>query len=148
MRFISAILLLFGLQAGATPSTLLQPGEEQKLFESIANLCGDTWCEGAFEYDFDQFFCVQWTPTETRCTLEFKIVNVNMPKTSKAENEQFDVEVYDKMPAKCVVKNIKTRDELVEFEPDGDIRPGVDFYEKLSACTEKVDKVFRKKIKY
>ena len=67
MKFLITLLLAFiSLSTFASVNNHLTPVEEKGLLKSIDNICGDTWCEGDFNYNFVEVRCpeILWLKTK------------------------------------------------------------------------------------
>lgn len=75
---VPLILSLVGLlaaPASAGPSRApydLTDRQEAVVLDLIDDICGDTWCEGDFAFDFRRFEC---EPAEGSCTLRLRIAS-------------------------------------------------------------------------
>ena len=50
----------------------LLPRQEAVVLDLIDDICGDTWCEGDFAFDFRRFEC---SPERQSCTLRLRIAS-------------------------------------------------------------------------
>ena len=50
----------------------LTPHQEAVVLDLIDDICGDTWCEGDFAFDFRRFEC---SPEQQSCTLRLRIAS-------------------------------------------------------------------------
>ena len=72
-----AALTLSLVGAGAAPASAhprapydLTPRQEAVVLDLIDDICGDTWCEGDFAFDFRRFAC---SPEKRSCVLRLRI---------------------------------------------------------------------------
>lgn len=58
----------------ATPSTneLFSAKQNLEIIRAIDNICGDTWCEGDYNYNFEKFSCLKST---NKCELSFNLIS-------------------------------------------------------------------------
>jgi len=89
MRYILiAMIALAGFNASANrPVLVLDKAEQKTVLTAINNICGDTWCEGDYNFDFQSFACFA-NADGTNCELNFVIIDteyVKMPKNSRSE---------------------------------------------------------------
>ena len=74
-----AALSLSLVGIGAAPATAqarapydLTPRQEAVVLDLIDDICGDTWCEGDFAFDFRRFEC---SPEKRSCVLRLRIAS-------------------------------------------------------------------------
>lgn len=82
MRLVLALLAIISINASA--STISQT-DLDRVAEDIDNICGDTWCEG----DFD------WGHTNLRCDFEQKECSIDLTLISWFEASEFEKEYAD-----------------------------------------------------
>ena len=58
--------------AQARPPYDLTPRQEAVVLDLIDDVCGDTWCEGDFAFDFRRFEC---SPEKQSCVLRLRIAS-------------------------------------------------------------------------
>ena len=90
-----------------------------KLIFSIDNICGDTWCEGDYDFKFNQFAC---NKKSSECELTFQFIERSDDKTVKED-------LYSEKQV-CHFDNIKSFDQLM----DGEFSLNQDFYDQVSNC--------------
>ncbi len=67
------ILALLGLALTQTSfANDLSSKEESSLLTSIDNICGDTWCEGDFNFSFNSFVC---DFDKSECVMEYEFID-------------------------------------------------------------------------
>ncbi len=67
------ILALFGLSlTQVTLANDLSATQAQALLTEIDNICGDTWCEGDFNFSFNSLVC---DFTKGECTLDYEFID-------------------------------------------------------------------------
>lgn len=74
-----------------SPADSMTPDQAAETLDYMNEFCGDTLCEGAFDYRFDELQCA-----DRRCTLRFKARSYDRGKWN-SEEIAFDVDgpVYD-----------------------------------------------------
>lgn len=112
--FIAAILL--SSTAFAT-ERLFSARQEKKVLEAIDNVCGDTWCEGDYNFRFNTFICSKKTHS---CELNFQFISSN----EEGEEEKFSAEQI------CRFENIREFSQLM----DGKWSLNDKFYEDVTEC--------------
>ena len=46
---------------------------EKILLQYIDEVCGNTWCEGSYNFDFHEIYCRAWNDKTSQCILEFEM---------------------------------------------------------------------------
>ena len=88
---------------------ILSPEQEKMILNEIDTVCGDSWCEGAFDYAFNSFTCLQ---DKKLCVLNFKMILDKVDFTQS-----------------CVVKNKANYEDLL---PNNILHE--DVYSQLNDC--------------
>jgi hypothetical protein len=84
---------------------LLSEADERAVLREIDNICGDTWCEGEFDYSFNKLDCRRSTRS---CSFQFDyIYRIYEPGSGK-------VSMRLGFPTTCKFENILSGDELVD----------------------------------
>src|SRR5688500_6059536 len=79
----------------------LSAEQSAEIVDYLDELCGDTFCEGEFDYDFDSFTC-----DDAKCTLSFSAKHYESEKRKKAS-------IAVKRPAKLIDEELESpSDEL------------------------------------
>src|SRR5262245_7582380 len=82
-RRVALLPLLFSLLAACaqasgsstsnvTDDRLLTEDEEKQVLTEIDNICGDTWCEGDFDFSFNALDC---RTTTSSCRFDFELID-------------------------------------------------------------------------
>jgi len=108
----------------ASDLTKTQSSTVLKLLDDI---CGDTWCEGDFDWHFPKIVC-HFTPGT--CTLTFRITDPN-PTPAKTYWRS------------CKVSGLKSFDDLVDTAPNGYQSLDNGFYDDVSLCIDHIEKSLR-----
>lgn len=145
-RILIATTLFLSTTGFAEQEDLVTKEEQKQILQEIDNLCADTWCEGDFNYKFDEIFCTQWNPSEYRCTINFQLISTSFIEVDPAQNENFEGEFYETMPAQCTITGLKERSEIIDHDSRGNVRPGDVLLERFSQCTGHVESAFRKRL--
>ena len=104
-----------------------QPQNKNELaLELIDNICGDTWCEGDFNFEFLEF---ELNAKKSEAKVSFKLIS------DWAKQPKFFV-------TECTVKNINSMDDVIGSYRG---RPELNnhFYEELSLCISDKEELFR-----
>lgn len=95
-------------EAAKADATGLTPAQARQVLELLDSTCGDTWCEGDFNWQFKKLVC---TFTQKRCTLTMLI------------DDREELSVW----RSARITNVSSFNTLVR---NGDLRPG--FYDKVN----------------
>jgi hypothetical protein len=120
--FISIITISFLMNI-----SYAQPQNKNELaLELIDNICGDTWCEGEFNFEFFDF---ELNTKQSEAKVSFKLI-IEWNKEPKF------------FETHCIVKKIHSFNDVIGSYRG---RPGLDnhFYEELSLCISDKEEVFR-----
>jgi len=104
----------------AMHSTAIFSGEFTKndlALELIDNICGDTWCEGEFDFEFNHF---EIDSNKSEALVEFTLIS-----------EWHNGELLFK--TECRLKNINSIDQVITYYR-GNPELNNSFYEDLSLC--------------
>ena len=108
LLFTFAFILTLG-SLHAQAKDFLNEKQKDTTLELLNNLCGDTWCEGDFEYEFDQIDC---SKRKKNCTIE---LNVLIFGEYCYPNKPSEFKVYKKISWLCRIPELKNvRDILVK----------------------------------
>ena len=118
----SVLVVLVAPASAATPPPLT-PRQEAVVLDLIDDICGDTWCEGDYAFDFRSFSC---EPAERTCTLRLRIAR------------------YDDGPLQWrwrtgTVHGFVRFSQMVETSSSGYQSLDWDFYEAVSALISRVE---------
>lgn len=117
MKWTLLFLMLISSLTAFTSERLLTPAQEKKVLRTIDDLCGDTWCEGDYNFRFNSFTCEKTTST---CELNFQFIKTD----DEGEKETYSPEQV------CRFENIKKFQQLM----DGQWSLNEDFYSAVSEC--------------
>ncbi len=95
---------------------LFTPEQNTTILRTIDNVCGDTWCEGDYNFKFITFSCEKEMST---CHLNFRFI--------KSENDEDQILSPIQV---CHFKNIKSYDQVME----GHHSLNGDFLDRISDC--------------
>jgi hypothetical protein len=100
---------------------LLSVQERKIVVHAIDNICGDTWCEGEYNFKFNDFTCDKMTHA---CELNFLFI-----KSDEGRNDNRKVETFSPVQT-CIFKNIMNFNDVMENQYSLNEK----FYESLSDC--------------
>jgi len=117
VKMIWIVAFMFLIQSVATaieqnPTLAL----EKTVLQEIDNLCGDSWCEGQYDYKFDSFKCFK----DSKCILNFKMLEIT--------DAYGMIEIYQN----CF---IKSKDVTSSLDKDNALK--TDVYDQINTCISK-----------
>jgi len=122
--YLLICLVTFSVQA---QEFLTTPQKEQALF-LLDNICGDTWCEGDYNFLFDKIKCDKKSKS---CMVDFTMIETNYPNND-------DTEVNFCYSTSCKIEGINSYRNIAE-----DKNSLTDyFYEKFGDCILEKEAVF------
>jgi len=116
----SLVVPLAGPASAAPPP--LTDRQERVVLDLIDDICGDTWCEGDFAFDFRKFSCKE----AGDCKLRLRIA-------------PYDEEPRQWLKRTGRVEGFTTFDQMVVTSPSGYQSLDRDFYLAVSDLIEKVE---------
>ncbi|MBC8555984.1 MAG: hypothetical protein ISR65_18260 [Bacteriovoracaceae bacterium] len=124
--------LLFGLllisnlstSAFAYANEFLTDEQKDTILTSIDNICGDTWCEGDFDYSFNSIYC---DSQRGSCTVEMEVI------LREYDEVTWEMINETRTPSSCTVFNFYSYNDIIDQTRQWDQLTD-DFYEKLSDC--------------
>jgi len=78
--FVAAASLLASPLAHAVSYEFLNKTQKKQVLRAIDNVCGDTWCEGDYNFRFNQLFCSTRTKS---CRMIFQYFPHGEPAKAK-----------------------------------------------------------------
>lgn len=117
---LTSLILTSPVFAKGTDDLFTQKQTDEVL-RTIDNVCGDTWCEGDYNFDFTGFSCKKSTQS---CLLEFHFIQID-------DNDQ---EQYSPKQT-CQFEQIKEIGQLLE--DDGELN--WNFYEEVTDCITELE---------
>lgn len=119
MKFL--LLTALFVSTSAFSSELFTSSQKKQVLQAIDNVCADPWCEGDFNFQFNQFTCEKKSST---CELNFQFIKTD----DNGENPTFSGEQV------CRFENIKSFNQLMENKWS----LNDEFYSEVTDCiTEK-----------
>ena len=126
MKILVKILFVFTFSIQTSFSNNHSDNAEHAL-ELLDNICGDTWCEGDFNFEF--------TDLEINKKDKSAVVNFEMI------DEWYDTE--KRFSTFCVVPNISSFKDVIDFNSNKKYLTDY-FYETLGECISEREDYFRK----
>lgn len=121
---ITLILATTTTSWGATSKELLNLRQKKEVLHVIDSICGDTWCEGDYNFRFNDFSCDKITH---KCLLDFQFI--------KTEDNQGRTYSSDQ---NCSFENVQNFRQIM----DGRGSLSDEFYDSLTNCIhEKEDQI-------
>jgi len=97
--------------------------EERKALKLVDDICGDTWCEGDFNFAFNELRCSR---SSGSCALQLELlprVDGSIPRYART----------------CHTRNFRGFGSLVETSENGYQSLNWDFYEQLTDCISRLE---------
>ena len=85
--------------------------------EVIDNICGDTWCEGEFDFDFRE---IKIDEIERMALVDFSLILNRSTQTVRHDTT-------------CAISNVSSFDDVIEFR-NGSLSLTDEFFKKLNLC--------------
>ena len=95
--------------------------------QELNDICGDTWCEGDYSWDFSKIVC---DFTKKTCTFTVKITDPGTDASAK------DDKVYWRS---CKVSKVDAFTSMIDTAPNGYQSLNETFYDKIDACVGKLE---------
>lgn len=123
-------MLVTSAAAASDNVNTLSFDQEAEVLTQIDNICGDTWCEGDFNFSFESLKCSDATNS---CVFVAYLIDYSWPNGYDAD----EVKTY--YPSSCVIKGFTQYSKMIE----GPGELNWDFYEAVSDCvTEMEEEVY------
>ena len=119
-------ILVLALISLINPSFSKPQSNNELALELIDNICGDTWCEGDFNFEFHDF---KLNRKESKATVAFDLISEYGASPRR-------------MSTSCTIKKIHSLDEVISYYR-GRPELGNYFYEELSLCISDREDLFR-----
>ena len=115
--------------------------EREVILRGVDSLCGDTWCEGSFEFEFHTFLCLFEV---NKCWLGFRYIDIYDYKNGEISYRYHSYQYKRRsvgLESLCVIEVSTRRDLFGDYE-------GVSsyLYDQVTACIGKkegVEKPFK-----
>jgi len=126
-QIILCLLVLMSTFAFAESDRILTQQEEQDVLSAIDNICGDTWCEGDFDFSFNKLECLKSTES---CLFEWEFID------REYLDEDYETYKETRFPAQCVIKDIKEKDQIAKISYRNVLTYTDDLYDAVSDCID------------
>ncbi len=138
------IIISLCLSAQLLAKDLLSEGQQRDIITTIDNLCGDTWCEGDYDFNFQSIKCNSNTQT---CTVEFQLLSIIW-------DDDYQRPVFTStFNAQCKITPIKSLSDIIfmhGYNKYNEVELNQDFYQQLSDCImekeQEADQYFNQKM--
>ncbi|MFG1481992.1 hypothetical protein ABMA79_02775 [Halobacteriovorax sp. HFRX-2_2] len=130
-------IIILAFFASSIFANTLTAQEESRVVTEIDNICGDTWCEGDFNFRFDTFKCNAETNS---CVLDFVILDEVW-----GDDDSYSATEYE---ATCEIKGYTKYDQMIEVSRNGWPRLNNDFYFAVTDCVTEQEEVVYDKLGY
>jgi hypothetical protein len=96
-----------------SPAEFLTPAQKAQVLRAIDNICGDTWCEGDYNFRFQHIFC---SLRAQSCRVVFQMFPHGEPRKARG--------------AACDLKGVRAFAHLLR--PSGELQDRI--YNQLTSC--------------
>ena len=118
------------------PKSVLTKSEQKNVLQTIDNLCGDVWCEGDYQFEFNDFDCSA-AVDGTSCALKFVMIETDYVK----EKRGLSITTEKSFPVTCEFGPYKNKAEILG-DQDG---LAESFYDTLNDCIGEMETYLQKK---
>ncbi len=126
MRILMGLALGMIFTGSTAKADDLRRRDEKRVLFAIDQICGDTWCEGDYNFHFRRVRC---NFTLGSCVLEFRTA-----PWKSGSNQEFDWS--DRKI--CVIRNVNSLDQLITTDrPTAELKS--DPYEQITDCMEHLE---------
>lgn len=145
-RFVILLAMTLAVPVAAKTSPSLTKKQLATVLNAIDSLCGDSWCEGDFNYAFKSFDCISYLGRDSmNCTLTFDLI-ARDPITNEAKKNGstrvVDAVVFDQLASACEIGGIKSYSDLIDSKD----YLTTAFSDDLSGCFSAAENNFRKRL--
>lgn len=126
MKVLIILLTLVSSQLFA--ADYLNPSQQDDVITAIDNICGDTWCEGDYDFNFESIECSTATHS---CIVKFEVLSIVW------DEDYSQPEFTAKFNTKCVLPSIHSISDIIylpSYDKYNDTILNQDFYEALTDC--------------
>ena len=109
----------------ALSTNALTPAEAKTTLKLVDDICGDTWCDGDYDFHFRRLTCNG--PAET-CTLVFQVI----PRDGVASPRPL-------FGRSCKTHGFTGFDSLVTTAPNGYQSLDQSYYDELTECVSRIE---------
>ena len=127
LLFAFALMITFG-GIHAQAKDILNEKQKDTTLELLNNLCGDTWCEGDFEYEFDQIDC---SKHKKNCKIELNVLIYGEFCYSNKPNE---IKLYKKISWLCRIPSLNKVSDILVREKKKEVYLNQRFIDKADQC--------------
>lgn len=122
------ILILSTLMAFShvQAASFLTEAQADMVLEASDNICGDTWCEGDYDYSFNAFVCDSETKS---CDLTFEYISYIL------DDETYDIIGEERAEFTCTIENLTSYDQMIEIRNSYE-QLTHELYESVGECTD------------
>lgn len=160
--FLLLTLTAFIASANDGANNHLTEWEKQNLLTSIDNICADTWCEGDYDWGFEELRC---DFENAECFIDLTLKDVTYIGSQKEHDQYFSkknksirrrlqerISVYFEVegrealilyPNTCKITQIATKEDLF-FKNPSDYTPRL--YESVSECISSMEEKYWREI--
>lgn len=123
------VVLSLCLNTSVFALDFLSESQKEVVLREIDNICGDTWCEGDFNFSFDKISC---DSDSKSCVLEMKLFD--------GYSEEDESTVY--YNGACTIEGPSDYSDIIEKNGDWDSLK-MEFYELVTDCVSDLEEKAR-----
>lgn len=104
----------------------LTEAQADMVLEASDNICGDTWCEGEYDYSFNAFTCDDVTKT---CELTFEYISYQL------DDVTYDIIGEQRVEVSCKIENFTSYNQMIEIRNSYE-QLTQELYESVGECID------------
>lgn len=108
------------------------PSPEERVRKAIDNICGDTWCEGDYQFEFKT---VTFDKSGNQTLVDFTMTPYSSEQAISNEDKFSSVLVSPSFQVRCIVKGYSDVSKII----DQDQSLNWDFYEAMTDCVSSLE---------
>jgi len=127
-KLVAVFVLLLSFLAFADSDRILSDEERKILLGTIDSICGDTWCEGDFDYSFNHIECSKSTGT---CIFKLEFIYREW-----GDDDMEEVILEARIPVTCNLDGFYKKSDLVASNEQGENWHTEKLYDAVNLCIE------------
>jgi hypothetical protein len=108
-KYFITLLFLAG-----TPGASAADSDADKIMKALDSICGDSWCEGAFDFRFQQ---VVLKPAKNETQILFRMSQQYPVRLDWKENQAFQAQINQRFyDVSCILPGYSTYDAIMQSQ--------------------------------